>query len=76
MNLRDSPDEAAFRAEVRDWLAANLPGEWGPEWSRKLYDAGYAGMTWPTEYGGHSAPYSHQAIAAGGVRPRTRRRST
>ena len=24
MNLRDSADEAAFRARVRDWLAANL----------------------------------------------------
>src|ERR671937_247445 len=62
MNLRDSPDEAAFRAEVRKWLAQNLPGEPGLEWSRKLYDAGYAGMTWPEEYGGHGAPYSHQAI--------------
>jgi alkylation response protein AidB-like acyl-CoA dehydrogenase len=62
MNLRDSPDEAAFRTDVRDWLAANLPGESGPGWSRRLYDAGYAGMTWPKEYGGHGAPYSHQAI--------------
>ena len=62
MNLRDSPDEVAFRAEVREWLAENLPGEPGPEWSRKLYDAGYAGMTWPEEYGGRGEPYSHQAI--------------
>ena len=62
MNLRDSPDEAAFRAEVRDWLESNLPAEPGREWSRKLYDAGFAGMTWPEEYGGHGAPYSHQAI--------------
>jgi alkylation response protein AidB-like acyl-CoA dehydrogenase len=62
MNLRDSPDEAAFRAQVRQWLTDNLPGEPGREWSRKLYDAGYAGMTWPKEYGGHGEPYSHQAI--------------
>jgi alkylation response protein AidB-like acyl-CoA dehydrogenase len=27
-----------------------------------MYDAGYAGLTWPEEYGGKSAPYSHQAI--------------
>ena len=63
MNLRDSPDEAAFRAQVRAWLAENLPAETGPEWSRKMFDAGYAGLTWPEEYGGHGAPYSHQAIA-------------
>jgi len=62
VDLRDSPGEAAFRAELREWLAANLPAEPGREWSRKLYDAGYAGLTWPTEYGGRGAPYSHQAI--------------
>jgi alkylation response protein AidB-like acyl-CoA dehydrogenase len=62
MDLRDSPDEAAFRAEVRQWLEANLPAEPGREWSRKLYDAGFVGLTWPSEYGGKDAPYSHQAI--------------
>src|SRR5918911_4869435 len=62
MTLRDSADEAAFRAHVREWLAENLPGEPGREWSRKLYDAGFAGMTWPEEYGGRGSPYSHQAI--------------
>ena len=62
MNLRDAPDEAAFRAGVRAWLADNLPAEWGRDWSRRMYDAGYAGLTWPEEFGGRSAPYSHQAI--------------
>src|SRR5947208_4740562 len=63
MDLRDSPDEAAFRERVRSWLADNLPAEPGREWSRKLFDAGFAGLTWPSEYGGRSEPYSHQAIA-------------
>ncbi len=76
MDLRDTPEEAAFRAELRAWLDDNLPEErrssrggeqrfgdaFGREWSRKLYDAGYAGLTWPKEYGGAGAPYSHQAI--------------
>ena len=70
MQLRDTPDEAAFRAEVRAWLDEHNPGLDGvPEtedkkaWSRKIYDAGYAGLTWPEEYGGQGASYSHQAIA-------------
>jgi alkylation response protein AidB-like acyl-CoA dehydrogenase len=76
VDLRDNPDEAAFRAELRAWLDANLPDEkrggrggaqrfddpFGREWSRMLYDAGYAGLTWPKEYGGADAPYSFQAI--------------
>ncbi|HKP17611.1 MAG TPA: acyl-CoA dehydrogenase family protein [Gaiellaceae bacterium] len=75
MQLRDSRVEAAFRDEVRSWLAENLTDElkgrrggasrfeeWGREWSRKLGEAGYAGLTWPKEYGGGGAPYSHQAI--------------
>jgi alkylation response protein AidB-like acyl-CoA dehydrogenase len=76
VDLRDKPEEAAFRAELRAWLDASLPEDkrggrggaqrfddsFGREWSRKLYDAGYAGLTWPTEYGGAAAPYSFQAI--------------
>src|SRR3954451_1300062 len=73
MELRDTPDEAAFRQEVRDFIAANLPDgskargarrfeDADREWSRKLGEAGYAGLTWPKEYGGSGGPYRHQAV--------------
>jgi alkylation response protein AidB-like acyl-CoA dehydrogenase len=76
VDLRDNQDEAAFRAELRAWLEASLPemkrggrggaarfdDPFGRAWSRMLYDAGYAGLTWPKEYGGAGAPYSFQAI--------------
>ena len=70
MDLRDTPEEAAFRAELRAWIETNLTDEIrrgrfeeaGRDWSRKLHEAGYAGLTWPKEYGGAGAPYSHQAI--------------
>jgi alkylation response protein AidB-like acyl-CoA dehydrogenase len=75
VDLRDTPEEATFRAEVRGWIEANFPDELrghrggegrfeqlGRDWSRKLHEAGYAGLTWPREYGGAGAPYSFQAI--------------
>ena len=81
MQLRDSPEEAAFREEVRAWIAANLPAEsrgrrggasrfeeWGREWSSKLGEAGYAAISWPKEYGGGGAPYSAPGDPARGAR--------
>jgi alkylation response protein AidB-like acyl-CoA dehydrogenase len=75
MDLTLSPTEEAFRDEVRSWLEENNPGpepeatleEIIPlrqEWQRKLYDAGWAGISWPEEYGGRGATQIEQAIFA------------
>src|SRR5918999_85426 len=72
MDLTLSPKEQTFRDELRHWLADNHPGEEpsGDEaafefrraWQKKLHDAGYAGLSWPKEYGGRGATLVEQAI--------------
>jgi alkylation response protein AidB-like acyl-CoA dehydrogenase len=66
MDFNDTPEEAAYRAEVRDWLKANAPktrvGEVSHDdapnldaskaWQRKKAESGYACITWPKEWGG------------------------
>ncbi len=67
MDLTADPAREAFRAEVHDWLAANVPATPLPsldtadgfaahrEWERRLFDAGLAVVTWPAKYGGRDA---------------------
>ena len=67
MELLDSPSEAAFRVEVRGWLADHVPAEPLPsgdtaegfaahlDWERTLFDARYAVVSWPEAYGGREA---------------------
>ncbi len=74
MDIRYSAEEIAFRDELRDWLSQVLPTlgdppasddwtarrEWDTGWQRMLYDAGYAGINWPSEFGGRgSTPTEH-----------------
>ncbi len=74
MDIRLSAEEVAFRDELRAWLGEALPTlgnppgsddwaarrEWDMGWQRKLYDAGYAGINWPSEFGGRgSTPTEH-----------------
>ncbi|UPW08502.1 acyl-CoA dehydrogenase family protein [Gordonia terrae] len=75
MDLSDSPDEARFRTRVRDWLTEVLPTLPWPEptrledkrefwsaWQRQLDDAGFAGLSWPEEFGGAGADAKIKAI--------------
>ncbi|CAO5161106.1 Acyl-CoA dehydrogenase IpdE1 [Frankia sp. AiPs1] len=72
MDFADDAHEAAFRAELRAWLAAHPPAplpadpdariEALGQWHRALAGAGYIGLTFPTEYGGRGLPPTFDAI--------------
>jgi alkylation response protein AidB-like acyl-CoA dehydrogenase len=72
MDLTLSPSELAFRDELRAWLQANDPGRepsgdeaafaFRRRWQQQLHGAGWAGVSWPTEYGGRGATLIEQAI--------------
>ncbi|MBA9005409.1 acyl-CoA dehydrogenase family protein [Thermomonospora cellulosilytica] len=71
MDFRDSPEEAAFRERLRAWLserAGTFPTSgddyWRRqgEWHRALYAAGFFGLSWPREYGGHELPPVYDVI--------------
>ena len=76
MDFDLSPSEKAYRDEVRSWLRTNAPRDGDGEsagdmkgfverrraWQRKLYEAGYVGITWPKEYGGQGLGFMEQLI--------------
>jgi alkylation response protein AidB-like acyl-CoA dehydrogenase len=73
MDLNDSPEEARFRSELREFLALHSPGHIDMDdeqardaavvdWHRTLYDAGYFATDFPTEYGGRGLSPLHDAI--------------
>ena len=73
MDLSLTESEAAFRDEVRTWLQENHPGpspegddqaefEFRRSWQKKMHEAGWAGISWPEEYGGKGATLIEQAI--------------
>jgi len=72
VDLTLSPSEQEFRDGLRAWLEENHPGEepsgdeaafeFRKDWQLKLHGAGYAGLSWPKEYGGRGATLIEQAI--------------
>ncbi len=69
-------DLDAFRYEANQWLAANAslaPRDYGAimppnlrdagvAWQQHLYASGWAGIHWPTEYGGRGLTQEHQSV--------------
>jgi alkylation response protein AidB-like acyl-CoA dehydrogenase len=73
-----TPDLAEYRAQARSWLAANLDQRAAAaddpytdrhiaahrEIQRRLSDGGYAGISWPAEYGGGGLTAAHERVFA------------
>jgi len=76
VDLVYSDADEAFRTEFRSWLEQSVPahgpppppGDWQARrdydtaWQRRMYDAGYAGIAWPTQFGGRGLPVSQQLV--------------
>jgi len=72
MNFEDTVEEAAFRTDLRNWLAGHnrsLPEHGDPgrpaallQWHRDLAAAGFMGLSWPVEYGGQGLSSVYESI--------------
>jgi alkylation response protein AidB-like acyl-CoA dehydrogenase len=76
VDLNDTPEQAAFRAQVRAWLDEHRDEAPGPSgasddtayidarraWQGRLAEAGLAGVTWPKEVGGQGLGPIEQVI--------------
>jgi alkylation response protein AidB-like acyl-CoA dehydrogenase len=67
---RETDEE--FRARLREFFADHHPGRpprdsrdriaWTKAWLATLFDHGYAGLSWPKEFGGMELPFARQVI--------------
>ncbi|MFZ4745915.1 MAG: acyl-CoA dehydrogenase family protein [Sphingomonas sp.] len=73
MDIGFTAEETRFRSACREWLHANVPDERRPidaidalafdkAWQRRLFDGGWAGIHWPTAYGGRGLSIVEQVI--------------
>jgi alkylation response protein AidB-like acyl-CoA dehydrogenase len=78
MDFNYSPEDEAFRVEVRSWLEANKKfapppssimadegvGDWEARvhWHKKLNEGGWVAVNWPKEYGGRGATVMQRLI--------------
>jgi len=76
MDLSLTPTEQAFRDDLRAWLKKNVPTErpraarendpvyWNflRAWQKRLSEGGWAGVSWPKEFGGRGATPIEESI--------------
>ena len=76
MDYRFTPEEEAFRTEVRTFLKAEIPEDWdfdpfelredtwdfAHSFTRKLAGKGWIAPAWPAEYGGQDLPFMKQVV--------------
>ena len=78
MNFSFTPEQNAFRAELRAWLTTNVPPQTGlrhlqpqasaedltflKQWQYQVHDGGWTGISWPKEYGGRGASLVERMI--------------
>ncbi len=73
MDHQFTEDDRRFRQDVRAWLADNAPTEPRPDdgpairafdlaWQKRQYAGGWAGVSWPSEYGGRGLSLIRQMI--------------
>ncbi len=78
MDFSYTAEEEAFRLRARQWLEANAPRNIADRgfslptdhesidalkiWQRRLFEAGFLGLTWPIEYGGQGKTIVYSAI--------------
>jgi Acyl-CoA dehydrogenases len=73
MDLKFSPEDLAFQDEARTWLEENRPTEprptelrWAREfdvaWQKTQFEAGWAGISWPADWGGRNLSMLQQLL--------------
>jgi hypothetical protein len=63
MDFRFTPEQEAFRSEVRAFIKAELPKvREGESFTKKLAAKGWLTMSWPTEYGGQGTQHMRQLV--------------
>lgn len=78
MDFDYPPEAEETRTKIRAFLAENLPAEWSgigaleegeyrefvAQWRQKLYENGWLGISWPTEYGGAGLTVLDEVVVA------------